>query len=139
VVQTSQTAKKAQILKHPAPPPAQHYQISDPSWKAVPPQPIVRIKKLPTGIVISWTMPNLLTEYADIACYQLYAYEETHNMPTTDNWRYVGDVKAMLLPIAVTLVQFQEGQRYHFVVRAVDKHNRVGIFSEPQTWKDPSA
>lgn len=79
-------------------------------------------------------MDEMTDKHAEVSSYQIYAYQETPLPPTPESWRHVGDVKAMLLPMAVTLTQFQEGQRYHFAVRAVDEHSRYGIFSLPKTW-----
>ena len=39
-------------------------------------------------------------------------------------------MKALPLPMACTLTQFQVGNKYHFAVRAVDTSSRVGQFSE---------
>ncbi|KAH8284736.1 hypothetical protein KR054_000315 [Drosophila jambulina] len=119
---------------HPAPLPTSPAQPFNPAWKMPPSRPVIRISLLDTGIVISWTLEDTSTRYAECVTYQIYAYQETIHEPSTDSWRHVGDVKAMLLPMAVTLNQFQENQRYYFAVRGVDDHQRFGPFSVPKTW-----
>ncbi|KAL7052487.1 hypothetical protein ACKWTF_004873 [Chironomus riparius] len=122
------------LVRHPAPLPQIPVQQNHPSMKKIPPRPTIKINNVQNGIIVSWTVDTLTPEHAEIHSYQIYAYEETRSTPTTESWKHVGDVKALLLPMAVTLTQFQEGQKYHFAVRAVDIHRRMGQFSLPKTW-----
>lgn len=58
------------------------------------------------GIVLSWNMNLSGDKYADIASYQLYAYQEVAGVnPNTSLWKKVGDVRALPLPMACTLTQ----------------------------------
>jgi uncharacterized protein (DUF2236 family) len=45
------------------------------------------------------------SNHADIASYQLYAYQEGSMQPSPSLWKKVGDVKALPLPMACTLTQ----------------------------------
>lgn len=60
-----------------------------------------------SGIVLSWTMHENLSNHADIASYQLFAYQEGPDPPNVNGsvWKRVGDVKALPLPMACTLTQ----------------------------------
>ncbi|XP_043273149.1 activating transcription factor 7-interacting protein 1 isoform X4 [Venturia canescens] len=119
------------IFKHPAALPESSNSISSPSWKLPPPAPSLKISKVPNGIVLSWNMA-LSDKYAEIASYQLYAYQEISGIaPSSSLWKKVGDVRALPLPMACTLTQFSEGNNYYFAVRAVDKHSRLGQYSQP--------
>ncbi|XP_063976910.1 activating transcription factor 7-interacting protein 1 isoform X2 [Diachasmimorpha longicaudata] len=129
VVPTSGTT--VQLYKHPAPLPDCVSYKPDPSLKLPPPAPSLKISKVQHGIVLSWNMA-LNEKYAEIASYQLYAYQEITGMaPNTSNWKKVGDVRALPLPMACTLTQFSEGNNYYFAVRAVDTHSRYGQYSQP--------
>lgn len=132
-MRTNVTTNNKPVLKHPAPlpaPPAN--QVSLPSRKPVPPKPHLSIKRSNNGLILSWKMPYNLENYEAIASYQLYAYQETTSPPSSEMWRKVGDVKALALPMACTLTQFADGNKYHFAVRAVDVLKRMGPFSDPE-------
>ncbi|KAK3909901.1 Activating transcription factor 7-interacting protein 1 [Frankliniella fusca] len=129
-VATAQQQPRQLQPTHPAPlPTGPPIQASNPLWRQIPPRPNLKIQHQNNGIVLSWNMA-LGPTYADIDSYQLYAYQEGSAPPSAGLWKKVGDVKALPLPMACTLTQFVEGHRYHFTVRAVDKHGRVGPFSQ---------
>ncbi|XP_070161505.1 activating transcription factor 7-interacting protein 1 isoform X1 [Polyergus mexicanus] len=130
-VLTTPVLSNIQISKHPAPLPDTPSYTMTPGWKLPPPAPSLKISKVSNGIVLSWNM-NLSDKYADIASYQLYAYQEVTGInPNTSLWKKVGDVRALPLPMACTLTQFSEGNNYYFAVRAVDTHSRKGQYSIP--------
>ncbi|XP_076246927.1 fibronectin-III type domain-containing protein windei isoform X2 [Calliopsis andreniformis] len=130
-VLTTSATSNVQFHKHPAPLPDTRNYAVNPLWKLPPPAPSLKISKVANGIVLSWNM-NLSDKYADIASYQLYAYQEVAGIPpNTSLWKKVGDVRALPLPMACTLTQFSEGNNYYFAVRAVDTHSRKGQYSIP--------
>ncbi|XP_011061717.1 PREDICTED: activating transcription factor 7-interacting protein 1 isoform X2 [Acromyrmex echinatior] len=130
-VLTTPVLSNVQISKHPAPLPDIPNYAPTPGWKLPPPAPSLKISKVSNGIVLSWNM-SLSDKYADIASYQLYAYQEVAGVnPNTSLWKKVGDVRALPLPMACTLTQFSEGNNYYFAVRAVDTHSRKGQYSMP--------
>ena len=102
-------------------------------------------------------MQGNLSQHADIASYQLFAYQEGLDPLKVNGsvWKRVGYARALPLPIACThsgsiqlfksfnflggnssfffLKKFLERHRYHFAVRAMDAHGRPGPYSEPGT------
>ncbi|KAK0182784.1 hypothetical protein PV327_000883 [Microctonus hyperodae] len=125
------TTVSVQKLRHPAPLPGVTNYPVNAALKLPPPAPALKISRVANGIVLSWNM-KISNEYAEIASYQLYAYQEIAGVaPTTSMWKKVGDVRALPLPMACTLTQFSEGNNYYFAVRAVDTHSRFGQYSQP--------
>ncbi|CAG2239245.1 Activating transcription factor 7-interacting protein 1 [Mytilus edulis] len=122
-----------QKQSHPAPLPVQDPPAIKPGEKPLAPKPTLKISRVSQGIVLSWNMTYIAKNHAEIQSYQLFAYQETAAPSTPSLWKKVGDVKALPLPMACTLTQFQEGNRYHFAVRPVDTHGRPGPFSEPSS------
>ena len=83
---------------------------------------------------LAWNMTIWGSQTAVIASYQIYSYQETPQQKVDSTlWKKVGEVKALTLPMAAKLSQVPKGNKCHFAVRAIDVHNRVGQFSEPQS------
>lgn len=100
--------------------------------KEPPPKPSVSIAVVTSGIVLSWNMV-LEERHAPIMNYQLFALQDGGTAENAHQWKKIGVVKALPLPMACTLTQFLPGNKYHFAVRATDEAGRLGPFSEPCT------
>jgi len=92
----------------------------------------VSIAVVTSGIVLSWNMV-LEERHAPIMNYQLFALQDGGTAENAHQWKKIGVVKALPLPMACTLTQFLPGNKYHFAVRATDEAGRLGPFSEPCT------
>lgn len=100
--------------------------------KEPPPKPSVSIAVVTSGIVLSWNMP-LEDKHAPVMNYQLFALQDGSSTETVHQWKKIGVVKALPLPMACTLTQFLPGNKYHFAVRGTDELGRLGPFSDPCT------
>ncbi|XP_024083092.1 activating transcription factor 7-interacting protein 2-like isoform X2 [Cimex lectularius] len=104
-----------------------------------PPRPLLRISQTPgnppgkSGIMLSWNFSSDDHPSPPISKYQVYAYQEGGEDGSKDNWKKVGDVDALPLPMACTLTQFKDGFKYYFAVRAIDKNMTKGEFSLPSS------
>ncbi|XP_072318405.1 activating transcription factor 7-interacting protein 1 [Eucyclogobius newberryi] len=101
---------------------------------SAPQQPQLKLVPSQTGIVLSWCVTETDLSCAAVDSYHLYAFHQDNatNNPSQQHWKKIGEVKALPLPMACTLTQFQTGSTYHFAVRAKDVHGRFGAFCEPQ-------
>ncbi|XP_033824122.1 activating transcription factor 7-interacting protein 1 isoform X1 [Periophthalmus magnuspinnatus] len=101
---------------------------------SVPQQPQLKLVPSQTGIVLSWCVAETDLTCAAVDSYHLYAFHQdnSNSNPSQQHWKKIGEVKALPLPMACTLTQFQTGSTYHFAVRAKDIYGRFGAFCEPQ-------
>ncbi|KAK0138071.1 Activating transcription factor 7-interacting protein 1 [Merluccius polli] len=100
-----------------------------------PQQPQLKLVPSQTGIVLSWCVAETDRTCAPVDSYHLYAFHQDNassNSASQQHWKKIGEVKALPLPMACTLTQFQSGSTYHFAVRAKDIYGRFGSFCEPQ-------
>ncbi|XP_053194650.1 activating transcription factor 7-interacting protein 1 isoform X2 [Scomber japonicus] len=99
-----------------------------------PQQPQLKLVPSQTGIVLSWCVAETDRTCAAVDSYHLYAFHQdnSNSNAAQQHWKKIGEVKALPLPMACTLTQFQSGSTYHFAVRAKDIYGRFGAFCEPQ-------
>lgn len=114
------------------PPPAIVRSSPSAQVKEPPPKPSVSIAVVTSGIVLSWNMV-LEEKHAPIMNYQLFALQDGGTAENPHQWKKIGVVKALPLPMACTLTQFLPGNKYHFAVRGTDEMGRLGPFSDPCT------
>ncbi|XP_034456706.1 activating transcription factor 7-interacting protein 1 isoform X2 [Hippoglossus hippoglossus] len=101
---------------------------------SLPQQPQLKLVPSQTGIVLSWCVSETDRTCAAVDSYHLYAFHQDNSSSNVlqQHWKKIGEVKALPLPMACTLTQFQSGSTYHFAVRARDIYGRFGSFCEPQ-------
>ncbi|KAJ8254309.1 hypothetical protein COCON_G00209210 [Conger conger] len=101
-----------------------------------PQQPQLKLARVQSqnGIVLSWCVEETDRTCAAVDSYHLYAYHQDQGPAgcPASQWKKIGEVKALPLPMACTLTQFVSGSKYYFAVRARDVYGRFGAFCEPQ-------
>lgn len=70
----------------------------------------------------------------NISSLQLFAYPQKDGPVDSSLWRKVASLNTPPLPVAVLLRCLIGNRHYHFSIRAVDRHQRVGPFSNPVTF-----
>ncbi|XP_069053203.1 activating transcription factor 7-interacting protein 1 isoform X2 [Lepisosteus oculatus] len=125
---------------HPAPlpsPPPPPGRLPPEAASTSPPQkPQLKLARVQSqnGIVLSWSVTEVDRSCAAVDSYHLYAYhEEPAPAAPPSQWKKIGEVKALPLPMACTLTQFVSGSKYYFAVRARDVYGRFGPFCDPQS------
>ncbi|XP_069823421.1 activating transcription factor 7-interacting protein 1 [Dendropsophus ebraccatus] len=123
---------------HPAPLPEapQPQRLPPEAASTSPPQkPHLKLARVQSqnGIVLSWSVLEVDRSCAIVDSYHLYAYHEDPSATSSSQWKKIGEVKALPLPMACTLTQFVSGSKYYFAVRAKDIYGRFGPFCDPQS------
>ncbi|KFZ54027.1 Activating transcription factor 7-interacting protein 1, partial [Podiceps cristatus] len=125
-------------LVHPAPlpeapqPPRLPPEAANTSLPQKPQLKLARVQSQ-NGIVLSWSVMEVDRSCATVDSYHLYAYHEDPSATMPSQWKKIGEVKALPLPMACTLTQFVSGSKYYFAVRAKDIYGRFGPFCDPQS------
>ncbi|CAF0742129.1 unnamed protein product [Adineta steineri] len=92
-------------------------------------RPQLSIAQDNTTVRLTWNLPS--TPVESIKNYEIYAYKQSSVVSTTD-WKKIGKVDSMRLPMAVTLKEFQSNSYYAFAVRGISNTNNIGPFCEPK-------
>nr|XP_013802956.1 PREDICTED: activating transcription factor 7-interacting protein 1 isoform X1 [Apteryx mantelli mantelli] len=102
---------------------------------SLPQKPQLKLARVQSqnGIVLSWSVMEVDRSCASVDSYHLYAYHEDPSATMPSQWKKIGEVKALPLPMACTLTQFVSGSKYYFAVRAKDIYGRFGPFCDPQS------
>ncbi|XP_036312161.1 activating transcription factor 7-interacting protein 1 [Pipistrellus kuhlii] len=102
---------------------------------SLPQKPHLKLARVQSqnGIVLSWSVLEVDRTCATVDSYHLYAYHEEPSATVPSQWKKIGEVKALPLPMACTLTQFVSGSKYYFAVRAKDIYGRFGPFCDPQS------
>lgn len=93
-------------------------------------RPQLSITQENATVRLTWNLHS--TPMESIKNYEIYAYKQNATATSSD-WKKIGTVKSMRLPMAVTLKEFQSNSHYAFAVRAISIHNHIGPFCEPRT------
>ncbi|KAG7238428.1 hypothetical protein INR49_030935 [Caranx melampygus] len=134
-VTTSAPARSSNTVLPPLPVAPSPARLPPEAERTSPPQqPQLKLVPSQTGIVLSWCVAETDRTCAAVDSYHLYAFHQdnSNNNAAQQHWKKIGEVKALPLPMACTLTQFQSGSTYHFAVRAKDIYGRFGAFCEPQ-------
>ncbi|XP_045575508.1 uncharacterized protein isoform X1 [Salmo salar] len=102
---------------------------------SIPQKPLVhlaRIRNPAPCLVIHWRVIEEDPAAPDMDSYSIYIAQESHSSSVSPSWRNVGVVKALALPMAVTVTKYQSGTTYVIVV-GKDRYGRYGPYSDIQT------
>ncbi|KAF0037501.1 hypothetical protein F2P81_010375 [Scophthalmus maximus] len=134
-VTSTTPARGSSMALPPLPTAPAHPRLTLEAERSSPPQqPQLKLVQSQTGIVLSWCVAETDRTCAAVDSYHLYAFHQDNSSGNAaqQHWKKIGEVKALPLPMACTLTQFQSGSTYHFAVRTKDIYGRFGSFCEPQ-------
>ena len=93
------------------------------------PKPTLTVNQTQKGMEVLWEYTNNFS-HSHIKQYELYAF---NNSQESRAWKKLGEIKAIKLPMKVTLSQgHSPGTSYYFAVRAKTEDDTVGPFSDIQ-------
>ena len=93
------------------------------------PKPTLTVSQTQKGVEVLWEYTNNFS-HSHIKQYELYGF---NNSQESRDWKKIGAIKAIKLPIKVTLAQgHNPGTSYYFALRAKTEDDTVGPFSDVQ-------